>query len=126
MIYGVGVDLVDVTRVERSLQRFGEKFAHRVLAPEERSDYDAAANPTAYLAKCFAVKEAFAKATGQGLRDPVTLHAVRLTREALGKPAIRVSAVLQAWLHDRGIGSHHVSLSDEHHFVIAFVVLERQ
>lgn len=125
MIFGIGVDMVDVRRIEHSLARFGEKFAHRVLAPQERAEYAKAARPEAYLAKCFAAKEAFAKATGQGLRDPVTLHSVHLVRQALGKPALQVDRELQRWLDEKGVIAHHVSLTDEQHFVVAFVVLEK-
>ena len=75
MIAGLGVDLVDITRVDRLLRQYGDQFARRVLAVEERAAYAGSARPVWFLANRFAAKEALSKALGTGLRYPVTLHA---------------------------------------------------
>jgi holo-[acyl-carrier protein] synthase len=125
MIYGIGTDLVDVARLRDGLTRYGTHYAHRILAPAEQAGYDTSRDPARYLAKCFAAKEAFAKAAGTGLRTPVTLHNLAVLRDALGKPYIHCAPALATWLTARDITAHHVSLSDEGDWVLAYVVLER-
>ncbi len=125
MIHGIGTDLLDAERIRSGLARFGEHYADRMLAPAEHAGYYASADPARFLAKCFAAKEAFAKATGTGLRAPVTLRNVAVLRDTHGKPFLECAPELAAWLTDRGITAHHVSLSDEGDLVLAFVVLEQ-
>lgn len=124
MILGIGTDLLDAERVRDGLARFGEHYADRILAPAERAGYAASRDPALYLAKCFAAKEAFAKAAGTGLRAPVTLRNIAVLRDALGKPSLECAPELNAWLGTIGACAHHVSLSDEGDFVLAFVILE--
>ena len=124
MILGVGTDLLDAERIRDGFARFGEHYADRLLAPAEHAAYYASRNPARFLAKCFAAKEAFAKAAGTGLRPPVTLRNIAVLRDAQGKPHIECAPELAGWLAARGIGAHHVSLSDEGDFVLAFVILE--
>ena len=125
MIHGIGTDLLDAERIRHGLARFGEPYAERILAPAEQAGYQASRDPARFLAKCFAAKEAFAKATGTGLRAPVTLRNIAVLRDAQGKPVIECAPELADWLAVRGITAHHVSLSDEGDFVLAFVVLEQ-
>lgn len=124
MIHGIGTDLLDARRIRGGLARFGEHYADRILAPAEHAGYFASRDPARFLAKCFAAKEAFAKATGTGLRAPVTLRNIAVLRDAQGKPHVECAPELVAWLADRGIGAHHVSLSDEGDLVLAYVILE--
>ncbi|HMM46599.1 MAG TPA: holo-ACP synthase [Thiobacillaceae bacterium] len=125
MIYGIGTDLVDARRIRRGLVRFGEHYADRLLAPAERAGYCASRDPVRFLAKCFAAKEAFSKAAGTGLRAPVSLHNIAVLRDARGKPHIECAPALAAWLAERGVAAHHISLSDEGDLVLAYVILER-
>jgi holo-[acyl-carrier protein] synthase len=125
MIHGIGTDLLDAERIRHGLARFGEHYADRILAPAEHAGYYASQDPARFLAKCFAAKEAFAKAAGTGLRAPVALRNIAVLRDAQGKPLIECAPELDAWLAARGITAHHVSLSDEGDFVLAFVVLEQ-
>ncbi len=124
MIHGIGTDLLDAGRIRDGLARFGEHYADRLLAPAEHAGYYASRDPARYLAKCFAAKEAFAKATGTGLRAPVTLRNVAVLRDVRGKPHIECAPELAAWLAARGVTAHHVSLSDEGDLVLAYVILE--
>jgi holo-[acyl-carrier protein] synthase len=125
MIYGIGTDIVKVARLENGLVRFGEHYADRLLAPEEHSEFFAAADPARFLAKRFAAKEAFAKAAGTGLRHPMHLRSLAVTHTPLGQPTLSFHPELETWLHERGITAHHLSLSDEQDHVVAFVVLEK-
>ena len=124
MILGIGTDLLDAARMRDGLARHGQAFADRLLAPDERAAYDASLDPARFLAKSFAAKEAFAKAAGTGLRAPLSLRNLAVVRNALGKPGMVCAPELAAWLAARGVIAHHVSLTDEGDWVMAFVVLE--
>jgi holo-[acyl-carrier protein] synthase len=124
MIHGIGTDLLDARRIRDGLARFGAPYAERILAPAEHAGYCASGDPARYLAKCFAAKEAFAKAAGTGLRAPVSLRNIAVLRDALGKPLIECAPELADWLAARGVTAHHVSLSDEGDLVLAYVILE--
>ena len=124
MIHGIGTDLLDAERIRHGLARYGEPYADRILAPAELAGYRASRDPARFLAKCFAAKEAFAKATGTGLRAPVTLRNIAVLRDAQGKPVIECAPELAAWLAARQVTAHHVSLSDEGDLVLAYVILE--
>jgi holo-[acyl-carrier protein] synthase len=125
MIFGIGVDLIKVSRLEKGLVRFGMHYADRLLAPEEHQEFFSSADPARFLAKRFAAKEAFAKAAGTGLRHPLHLRSVAVTHTGLGQPGLAFHGDLADWLRQRGITRHHLSLSDEQELVIAYVVLEK-
>jgi holo-[acyl-carrier protein] synthase len=125
MIVGVGIDLVDVSRIERLLGDYGEQFARRILAEAERTAFAASARPVWFLANRFAAKEAFSKALGTGLRYPVTLHAISVSSDSVGKPALRFHGPLPDYLASRGVTRHHLSLTHEKGMACAVVVLEQ-
>ena len=124
MIHGIGTDLLDAERIRSGLARFGEHYADRILAPDEHAGYYASRDPARFLAKCFAAKEAFAKAAGTGLRAPVTLRNIAVLRDPRGKPFLQCAPELDDWLAARGVTAHHVSLSDEGELILAYVILE--
>ena len=124
MIHGIGADLLDAERIRHGLARYGEPYADRILAPAELAGYRASRDPARFVAKCFAAKEAFAKAAGTGLRAPVTLRNIAVLRDAQGKPVIECAPELADWLAARQVTAHHVSLSDEGDLVLAYVILE--
>ena len=124
MILGIGTDLVDIARMRAALDRHGERFARRILSPAEWPDWQASGDPARLLANRFAAKEAFAKASGQGLRAPVTLGALAVTHDALGRPSWAFADELAQWLTARGVQRCHLSISDERAQCLAFVVLE--
>ena len=95
-----------------------------ILAPDEMDAFLASPEPGRFLAKRFAVKEAVSKALGTGVRAPVLLTAIALIHDTLGKPMLKFSPELQRFLDVRGVIGHHVSLSDERQYALAFVVLE--
>ncbi len=124
MIFGIGTDIVAVTRIEAALERHGVSFAERILSARELSEYATHAYPARFLSKRFAAKEAFAKASGQGLRHPVSLRHISVTHDELGKPAFHFDDALSEYLQQQGVTQHHLSISDEREMVVAFVVLE--
>jgi len=124
VILGIGTDLCDIGRIERALERFGERFAERILVPSELEGFRRRRKRAAYLAKRFAAKEAFSKALGTGIRFPVNWHNVWVDNERSGKPSLKFSKPLAALLKRRGIENVHVSLTDEIGMACAFVVVE--
>ncbi|MDO8810890.1 MAG: holo-ACP synthase [Gallionella sp.] len=124
MIHGIGTDIVEYARIEKIFARYGQRFAERVLSESELAEFKAHTNQARFLAKRFAAKEAFAKAAGSGLREPVSLRRIGVTHDGLGKPVLQFDEVLRTYLAQLGINGHHVSISDERNFIVAFVVLE--
>lgn len=124
MIFGIGTDIVEYARIEAMWARYGARFSARVLSERESSDFKASPNASRFLAKRFAAKEAFAKATGSGLREPVSLRRISITHDGLGKPVLLFDEVLRTHLAQLGISGHHLSISDERTTIVAFVVLE--
>lgn len=124
MIHGIGTDIVRIERVRKSLARFGERFALRILAASEVEAWRAHRDPARFLAKRFAAKEAFGKALGTGVAVPATLHAVAVGHDALGKPDYRYDDRLAAHMRERGLCAH-LSISDEDDNVVAFALIER-
>ncbi len=124
MIFGIGTDIVEVSRIEDSLARFGNSFAERILNEAEWQSYMQSNTPARFLAKRFAAKEAFAKALGTGLRGPASFQNIGVTHDDLGKPVLDIAADLHALLDSKGVRYMHLSISDEKALAAAFVVLE--
>ena len=124
MIYGVGTDIIEIPRIAAALERFGERFAHRILCEPELRRFVRHRLPAAFLAKRFAAKEAFTKALGTGIHAPANWHGVWVENLRSGKPTLQYSAALQALLDARGVGNAHVSLTDERGLASATVILE--
>jgi holo-[acyl-carrier protein] synthase len=124
MIYGIGTDLVEIGRIAKVLERYGERFARRILCEAELRRFHAHRQPAAYLAKRFAAKEAFSKALGTGIRKPASWHDIRVVNLESGRPALEFSAELQLLLQMKRVQSAHLSLTDEKDMAAATVILE--
>jgi holo-[acyl-carrier protein] synthase len=129
VIYGIGTDICDIRRVAATVaRRGGDRFAERVLGPEELQVYRARrarveARGLSFLATRFSAKEAFSKAIGLGLRMPMTWRACQVLNEPSGKPVLRLSGELAAWFEARGLVAH-VTVTDETEYAASFVVVE--
>ena len=126
MIYGIGVDVVEPQRVQRLLEKYGERFARRVLTQREWPGYLKTVNPAMFVANRFAAKEAFSKAMGSGFRYPVTLQSISVVPDPRGKPELVFGADLANLVAAQGIGGHFVTISDEKSLACACVVLEKR
>ena len=126
MIYGIGVDVLEPDRVARLLERYGERFARRVLTEQEWPAYLRTRRPALFVANRFAAKEAFSKAMGTGFRYPVTLGQIIVLQNRLGKPELSFRPDLQRLVETEGIVGWHVTISDEKSLACAVVVLERR
>lgn len=129
MIIGIGSDLSDIRRVQKTLDRFGERFTRRVFTEVERARSDAKPDAAASYAKRFAAKEACAKALGTGVpRRGVHWADMGVVNQRSGKPTMALTggaAERLASLTPEGMAPViHVSLTDDHPYAQAFVIIE--
>ena len=124
MIIGIGTDLCEIGRIQAALDRFGPRFAAKILVASELTRFARHRKPAAYLAKRFAAKEAFSKAMGTGIHFPVNWHNVWVENERFGRPVLRYSDALQGLMQQRGVARSHLSITDETGMASAFVILE--
>lgn len=125
MIFGIGTDIVSYSRIKGLNEKYGDRFAQRLLGGQEFSEFAASADPARFLMKRFVAKEAFAKALGTGLRSNVTLRRIWVEHDELGKPLLAFDEVLANYVARLGVTRHHLSISDERDTAVAFVVLEK-
>lgn len=128
MIYGIGTDLCDIRRIAATLARRGDRFAEKVLGPDEldvfkRRREKVDARGVRYLATRFSAKEAFSKAVGLGIRTPMAWRSCQVLNLPNGKPEIRLSGELARWFEARHLIAN-VSVSDESDYATSFVVVE--
>jgi len=128
MVHGIGTDICDIRRIRAALERHGERFAEKVLGPNEIEVFRARwarveARGVAYLATRFSAKEAFSKAIGLGLRSPMRWRDCETLNRPSGQPEIRLHGALAAWFDQQGLVAH-VSLTDESDYATSFVVVE--
>lgn len=128
MIIGIGSDLSDIRRIQGSLDRFGERFTHRVFTELERARSERKGDKAASYAKRFAAKEACSKALGTGIRRGVFWRDMGVVNLPSGQPTMRLTgqaAERLAELMPPGMEPFiHVSLTDDHPYAQAFVVIE--
>ena len=124
MIYGIGIDVVEPHRIARLIEKYGERFARRVLTAREWPGFEKTARPVLFIANRFAAKEAFSKAMGTVFRYPVTLQCISVVQNRLGKPSLEFHPNLATLVESEGIVGHHLTISDEKSLACACVVLE--
>jgi holo-[acyl-carrier protein] synthase len=129
MIFGIGVDVVEIERIAAAHARFGERFVERVLGPQEQVRHRARSQRSerrglAFLATRFAAKEAVSKALGLGMRTPMGWRAVEIVNAPSGQPVAVANGALATFLADRGLRLH-VSVTDERDFAVAYAIAEQ-
>jgi holo-[acyl-carrier protein] synthase len=124
MIVGLGTDIVEISRLEETLGRLGDKFARRILDDKEFDVFKSSKRATSYLAKRFAVKEAAAKALGSGIGRGVSWQHMHTSNNELGAPQLSFCSGAQAYFEKLGARHCHVSISDEQSYAVATVILE--
>lgn len=123
MIFGIGTDIVRVSRMQKNIERYGDSFAERILAAAEMDEYRKESRKAHFLAKRFAAKEAAAKAMGTGFSDGIALSQIGVSHDSAGKPGLVFSGQAADFIRAKGITSAHVSLADEEDHAVAFVTL---
>ncbi len=129
MIFGTGTDVCDLRRIAATLARRGDRFAEKVLGPDEMKVFQyrrakVESRGLAYLGTRFSCKEAFSKAIGLGLHMPMTWRACEILNHPSGQPYIRLHGSLADWFAARSLRAH-VTLSDESDYAVSFVVVEQ-
>jgi holo-[acyl-carrier protein] synthase len=128
MILGIGSDLADIRRIQASLDRFGDRFTHRVFTDLERTRSERKADRAGSYARRFAAKEACAKALGTGLSHGVFWRDMGVTNLPTGQPTFALTggaaARLSAMTPAGWVAKLHLSLTDDHPYAQAFVVIE--
>ncbi|HEY1042733.1 MAG TPA: holo-ACP synthase [Telluria sp.] len=129
MIYGIGTDIVQISRVVDALAR-NERFAEKVLGPQELEKFRArrAKNELRglrFLATRFSAKEAFSKAVGLGMRMPMTWRSVQILNDVSGKPIIVCSGAMDEFMRQNRL-SAQVSITDEADYGVSFVIVTRE
>ena len=123
MIFGVGTDILQQSRIAKTWDRFGMHFADRMLLDEEKALFVCANNPIRFLAMRFAAKEAIVKAMGTGFSNGVWIRDVGTLPNQLGQPQIIYSKRGQVVRESLGIADGHLTLSDEAGLVVAVAIL---
>jgi len=125
MVVGIGTDLVEIARIEVLYQKHPSAFARRVLSSQELVDFSGHAQPVHFLAKRWAAKEAISKALGTGFRQGFSFMDMTISHSPLGQPLIQLSGETAIIAHNQGIHHWSISLSDEKHYALAFVIAEK-
>ena len=131
MIVGIGSDLCNIERIQKSLDRFGERFLARVFTDIERAKAESRPFTRAgTLAKRFAAKEAFSKAVGTGFKRGVFMKDIGVVNAPSGAPTLRLTGGAKARLDALAPPGHaihvHLTMTDDHPWAQAFVILDAQ
>ena len=123
MTIAIGTDIVEIQRIASALERQGDKFVQRILTESEILEYQARGNSVAFLAKRFAAKEAIAKALGTGIGRGISFQHMIVSNNSEGAPQVELQANAAERLKQLGGTNVLLSLSDEKHTALAYVVI---
>jgi len=124
VIYGIGIDIVEVVRVQRAYDRWGQRFADKILGPMELKHFSKTKTPVRFLAMRFAAKEATSKALGTGFKQGVSPRQIEVKHNRAGKPSLVFSEYISRLMARNKITASFVTLADERDYVIAYATLE--
>jgi holo-[acyl-carrier protein] synthase len=128
MIIGLGNDMVDIRRIETTLETYGDRFVERIFTPVERAKSDRRANRAASYAKRFAAKEACSKALGTGFHKGVFWKDMGVVNDSFGKPTMQLTGgAKQRLVEITPKGKEaviHVTITDDHPYAQAIVIIE--
>lgn len=123
MLAGIGVDIVEINRFQRMIDRFGDRITRRILTDQELKQFKKRNNSLTFLATRFAAKEAASKALGTGIAKGISFHSIEVINNENGGPELIFHGAASDLLKQRNIGQVMLSLSDEKHYAVAMVVL---
>jgi holo-[acyl-carrier protein] synthase len=126
MIFGTGVDLVQISRIEKVIGRWGDRFINRVFTKEESRLCSGRTSSASAFSLRFAAKEAFSKAIGTGMRQGVFWRDIEVFHYPGGRPGLRVHGKSKEMCERENICGFHLSLSDDGAYGIAMVILEKR
>jgi holo-[acyl-carrier protein] synthase len=123
-VLGVGIDLVENARIQHSLERFGERFLHRVFTEGEIAYCQSMKFPERHFAARFAAKEAVSKAFGTGIGKAMGWRDIDVQRKETGEPFVILSGKAKELAEQRNVSSVWISLSHTDHYAAATIVIE--
>ena len=123
MIYGTGIDIINIVRIKKLIEKFGQKFLQRIFTENEIKNSNSSSS---FYAKRFAAKEAISKALGTGIGSFVKFIDIEITNNSTGKPIVVVDDILHNKIYTL-VGNYqiHISMSDEQKYATAFAVVEK-
>ncbi|MGD9022834.1 MAG: holo-ACP synthase [Deltaproteobacteria bacterium] len=124
MIFGIGIDLVEIARIERLLDRWGDRFLKRVFTQAEIEFCQGKVHSASRFALRFAAKEAFSKALGSGFRKGLNFPHIEVVRGPDGPPRLMLHRRAEELCQSYGIKNSFLSLADDGGYAVAVVVLE--
>lgn len=124
MIIGLGMDLANIPRFEKALERRGQRFMERICTEAETAEIMSRPSPAAALAMRWAAKEAFSKAAGTGMRG-MAFNEIEVVHESNGKPGLALHGRAAEWARRMGGPNAFLSLTDDGEYAAAVVVLEK-
>ena len=124
MILGIGVDVVEIPKIEAVLKRWEDRFLHRVFTEEEIQHCRLRKDPSPHFAVRFAAKEAFLKALGLGYTEGIRWKDIEIGRNSSGQPTVRVHNHIRDLCQQYGIKKIHVSMSHHGAYGVSQVLLE--
>lgn len=123
-LFGIGIDIVQIDRMEKMIDKHGDVFAKKVFHKNELAIYQGLKHKARFLAKRFAAKEAFAKAFGTGIAKGITLPNIEISNDEFGKPFIILHKATKEKFSSIKSSSIFLSISDEKMYAVAQVVIE--
>ena len=124
MIFGTGVDLVEIARIGNSLEKFSPRFEERIFTEEEIRYCRAQAEPVKHFAGRFAVKEAVMKSLGTGMVQGIGFKDIEVLNEASGKPVLHLAGKARERFEECNLAAIHISLSHDKNYAIASAIAE--
>ncbi len=124
MLAGIGVDIAEIERFRKLIERYGERVVTRLLTEQEQQQFNQRQQSPAFLASRFAAKEAASKALGSGIAGGIGFRSIEVVNDARGKPELAFHDAAEQLARQQKINRALLSLSDERHYVVAMVVLE--
>lgn len=120
-VFGIGIDIVELKRVDQIYSKYGDKFAKKILSNSELKNFQVSNDKISFLAKRFAAKEAVGKALGIGILNGILLKNIFIAHDSLGKPLVKINNIKKLKLHlDKII---HISISDEKKYAVANAII---
>jgi holo-[acyl-carrier protein] synthase len=124
-IIGTGIDIVEISRIAKTYERYDNKFSLKILHEDEMIELESSVNKITFLAKRFAVKEAFVKALGTGIRDNVNWRKMLVQHDEKGKPSLAFTLDFAKEINAEKLDVH-ISVSDEKEYVVAQALITEE
>lgn len=125
MIYGTGLDIVEIKRIKNSLNKYSPRFEDKVFTSTEINYCQSQADPGKHFAARFAVKEAVSKSLGTGISASVGFKDIEVINQVSGKPIIRMNGRGKELFEKLNLKSIHISISHDRYYAIAHAIAEQ-